>query len=96
MSDSLDLKTLDWPDKHPTERFWVGADWEVMLAGDTIASCNATVEQGDVIVPSNNFDGMIQRVRIEGGTEGAQIVRCDIVTSDAREFVQKYRFNVIP
>lgn len=88
-----------WPDKYPTERFANGADWSGLLDGDTIISCDAEVEQGDVVIdtpsPVNNFSGAIQTVWMVGGTEGACVIRCDIVTGDGRRFSQKYRFSVI-
>lgn len=95
----MTIETLIWPDKYPYDYFANGADWSPVLDSDTIATCDATVLDGDVVInspsPVNAFTGAIQRVWVKDGTQGACIVECKIVTTQGRKFAQKYRFSVM-
>lgn len=89
---------LNWPEKRPQEVFINGADWSLILDGETIASVAAALVAGTVVLTApaaTSFAGAIQSVWVTGGTPGKQTVRLTATLSDGRVHQQDFVFMVV-
>ena len=90
---------LRWPDKFPGETILNGVDWTKVLGAATIASCAATVEDGDATVDDPvgpSFTGAVQKIWVAGGAVGSQRVRAEVTLSDGRVLQEDCIFAVLP
>lgn len=79
---------LKWPNKGITEVLDYAVDWSKRLTtGETITTSTFTVASGSIVIDEQYTVGGVSVVWLSGGSHlVSNILTCDIVTSEAREF----------
>lgn len=79
--------TAKWPKKDPEEVLDYSVDWTARLAGDTIASCTATLlSAAGVTIDITSNTTTTTTVWLSGGTIGqTAVVKFHIITGANRE-----------